>query len=441
MTSAKSRLGCAPTRCWVWMALYGCAMGAASQSAYGQAAVTDAPESPTAKIWIQRYLGVAFPSSAKHFAVYYRSADKDTALFSFDIATDDLPHLLDGTGVFPRYADLTKGNPDVPGGIARDSGSRHFAQRVAALKNAFSAIKRRSDPAPPLEVQLWTAEVSVGAWRVYVSVTTDKHTDETIVRRSFRMPAMPRSADSCVVMSSFLIGKDATGIWQRWSLDTPGYRHLRQALESAEGAVRYDGSRAEALADRLNARGPEAGVSWWNPSELARSRPGDSVQGFYRGGDDTSTALVLGRVDGLFHCYAYTQDHVLTPDPCDAIWAWLGLSLPAGARNASYESSSNMAGLVAWIRFDLPLRDLVPCLAQASALPSYLEFTADPVVKDRLETSYQTDAPVWWCPQELSEGLYALRQTNTKELAEVCAGVGRLSPQVAGVYVGLFSPW
>ncbi len=441
MTSAKNKLGCAPTRCWIWMALWWYAMGAASQPGCGEATATYAPESPTPKVWIQHYLGVVFPSSAKHFAVYYRSADKDIALFSFDIATDDLPHLLDGTGVFPKYADLTKGNPDVPGRIARDSGTRHFAQRVAALKNAFSAIKLRSDPAPPLEVQLWTAEVSVGDWRAYVSVTTDKRTDETIVRRSFRMPAVPRSADSCVVMSSFLIGKDATSIWQRWSLDTPGYRHLRQALESAGGAVRPDGSRAEALADRLNARGPEAGVPWWNPAELARSRPGDSVQGFYRGRDDTSTTLVFGRVDGLFHCYAYTQGHVLTSDPCDAIWAWLGLSLPAGARKASYESSSNMAGLVAWIRFDLPLREVAICLAQTSALPSYAEFTADPVVKDRLETAYQTDAPPWWWPRELSEGLYALRQTHTKELAEVCAGVGRLSPQVARVYVGLFSPW
>lgn len=441
--SAQDRSGRVRTRSWRWRALCWCIMGAVSPLGYGQAAATDATQKPTPRAWIQRYLGVSFPDSARHFAVYYRSADKDVVLFSFDIAADDLPRLLNETGVFPPYATLVRGDSGVRSDVAGDSGSLHFAQRVAGLRNAFSATKVRANAAQPLELQLWTAEVSVGTWRVYVSVITDKHADETIARSSFQMPAVPRSVSSWVVVNSPLVGRDATRIWQRWNLDLAGYRHLMQTVETAGEAVRYDSMRAEALAERLNARGPDMGVSWWKPSELMENHAGgrDSVQGFCWGGADASTALVLGRVDGLFRCYAYTQCHILTPDPCDAIWAWVGLSLPTGARNASYESSSTMAGLVAWIRFDLPLRDLATCLAQASALPSYAEFVVDAVAKKHLEASYQTDAPPWWCPQELNEGLYAQRRTNTKELAEVCVGLGHLSPEIARVYIGLFSPW
>lgn len=441
--SAQDESGRLPVRNGILAALCWCAVAAAGQPAQGQADAADTRQRPTPKTWIQRYLGIVFPTSARHFTVHYRSADEDVVLFSFAVAADDLPRLLNGRGIFPHYADLVRGSSAAHTDLARDSGSRHFAQKVAALKNVFSAIKERTDATGPREVQLWTSQVSVDAWEVCVAAITEKHADETIGRHSFRMPAASLDTSSCVVMDNYLVGKDSTRIWQRWSLDAPGYRQLIEAMERTTDAARYVGTGAEALANRLHAQGARGGPPWWDPSELALSRAigAELVRGFCRGGSDTTTGLVVGPVDGLFRCYAYTQGHVLTPDPCDAVWGWLGLSLPARVRNACYESSSNPAGLVAWIRFDLPVREVAPCLAQASALPRYLEFTADPVVKDRLETAYQADAPPWWCPQELREGLYALRRTNTKELAEVCAGVGHLSPEITRVYIGLFSPW
>lgn len=434
---------CIPIKGWILTTLCGCMVQAAGQPASGAPVVTEVRDRPTPKVWIQQHFGVEFPSSARRFTLYYRSTDEDLTLFSFVIAKDDLERLLNGKGIFPKYADLVRGGAGVRSDIANDAGSRHFADKVAGLRNAVWTIKVRTEATQPREVQVWTAEVSVGTWEVCVSVITEKHADEFIAHTGFPRPAVPALVCSCVVMETYLTGKQETGIWQQWSLEAAGHRQFLQAMEAVPDATRYVGARAEALAGRLNARGPAMGLSWWQPSELAtqHAEGADPVHGFWREKGDPSAALVIGRVDGLFRSYTYTRCQVLTPDPCDAIWGWLGLPLPASARNAYYASDSSMAGIVIWVRFDLPAPEVATCLAQTSSLPNYAEFTADATTQEFLETAYRTGAPRWWCPQELHEGLYALRSTNTKELADVCGGIGRLSPEIARVYVGAFSPW
>jgi len=154
------------------------------------------------------------------------------------------------------------------------------------------------------------------------------------------------------------------------------------------------------------------------------------------------SSLVIGRVeDGLFRCYAYTQNRVLALDPCDAVWWVRRLPLPSRARHVHYETSSNIAGDVSWIRFDLPSDDVTACLAQTPVLPKYAESTADAAVKEYLETSYHAGAPPWWHPGELSAGVYALRRNNTKILADICVGLARLPGENIRVYIGGFSAW
>jgi hypothetical protein len=100
-----------------------------------------------------------------------------------------------------------------------------------------------------------------------------------------------------------------------------------------------------------------------------------------------------------------------------------------------------MAGVVYWMRFDLPWRDFVTCLTQTRSLPTYAEFATDPTVREYLQTAYQTGAPEWWHPEELDEGLCALRRSNTKELTDISVGVGRLPGEDVRVYIGVFSAW
>jgi hypothetical protein len=383
---------------------------------------------------------VDFPKSAKHFVLYYRSADEDVVLFSFDIDQDGLQRLMDGQSIFPRYRALATGGPGVRSGIIRDWGSKHFAQRVAALRNPLSATKVRANAAEPREVQVWTAERTLGIWQVCVSVTTDKHVDETVAYCDFRMPVVPQEMQIFVVIEGPVERTYDTEIWQRWSLDTTGYQEFVQLVKARPDTVKRTNAAARRLADWLDARGQAPGVSWWKPSELTGSSAGglEPPEGFFRKGADMMSSLVVGRVDGLFRCYAYTQCHALALDPCDAVWRLLRLPLPSSTRNVHYETSSNLAGDVSWVRFDLPLGDVAACLAQTPTLPAYTEFTADAAAKKCLETSYQTDAPQWWHPQELIDGIYAQRRNNTKILADICVGLGHLPGEVARVYVGAF---
>ena len=154
MMSAKGGPGYAPIRNWILPAMCWYALWGAGRLGYGQPELTHARERLTPKAWIQRYLGADFPGSAKHFVLYYRSSDEDTVLFSFDITRDDLGHLMDGRGIFPSYGDLAGGGPGLSERIVGDAGSQYFAQKVAALRNALSATRRRTSPAEPLEVRL-----------------------------------------------------------------------------------------------------------------------------------------------------------------------------------------------------------------------------------------------------------------------------------------------
>ncbi|MBN1361520.1 MAG: hypothetical protein JW993_13060 [Sedimentisphaerales bacterium] len=418
--------------CWYSM----CGMG---QPACGHAQPTHAEERPTPKVWLQQYLGVQFPDSARHFVLYYRSDDEDVLLFSFDVAQDGLEQLMDGTAVFPVHSDLAKDGADLPEQIVRDSASRHFAQKVTAMQNGLSASRRRTRPAEPLEVCLWTAEVAAGTWRVCVSVIADAQADRTSLSVGFKMPVAHRDMRSHVIIDSRSEYTCDTHIWQRWSLDGTGYRELVRVMETRQDVARRSSVAAERLAARLDAGGPAPEVPWWKPSELNRSRAEGSepLEGF-RHGDST---LVVGRVDGLFHGYALTQRHVLATDPLDAIWRLLGLQLPTGVHNAHYESASSMAGIVFWIRFDVPLRDFMTCLAQAPALAIQGELTAGAVVRQYLETAYQTGSPDWWRPQELRQGLCAQHRSNSKDLTDITAGLGPLSERDIRVYIGAFSPW
>jgi len=434
---------CVLVRTWVLAAVCWYTAWGAGRPAYAQPALARAEERLTPKAWIQQYLGVEFPNSARHFVLYYRAGDEDVALFSFDIAKDDLQHLMDGRGIFPGYGDLVNGGPDLPERVVRDSGSQYFAQKMAGMKNALSASKSQTTPGEPLTVQLWTTEASAGIWAVCVCVISDENADIAIAYGGFKMPVAPQETHSYVIIDSRLEGRADTNVWQRWSLDEAAYRELMQTVKARTDIVRYSGGAAERMAGRLTARGPAPGTPWWKPSELKQSHPGDSepLQGFLDKGPGVTSALVIGHMDGLLRCYVHTQRHVLVPDPLERIWRLLRLDLRASASDAHYESASSPAGIVCWMRFDLPRRDFVACLAQTPILPTYAEFTADAAVREHLHTAYQTGAPEWWRPQELSEGIYARRGSSGKDLHDISVGLGRLPEENIRVYIGAFSPW
>jgi hypothetical protein len=319
--------------------------------------------------------------------LYYRSLDEDVVLFSFDVDKDGLEQLMDGQHIFPRYGDLATDGPGVPSGIRRDHGSQLFANRVAALQNPLSAAKVRANASGPRAVQVWAAERRAGIWQVCVLVTTDKRVDEMTADDGFHLPVVPQETQICIVVEGTIARADDTGIWQRWSLDTAGYDEFLRVMKARPDMFQRMGTAARRFADWLDTRSQAPAVPWWQPSELARDGEGDSetIHSFSRKGSDLTSSLVIGRVeDGLFRCYAYTQDRVLALDPCDAVWWALRLPLPASAGHVHYATSSNMAGDVSWIRFDLPLGDVAACLAQTPILPAHAEFTADGAVKEYL---------------------------------------------------------
>ncbi len=439
MTSAKNRAGLVSVRSWLLVAVCWHGMGATDQGASGLPEVPDARNRPTPKAWIQRYLDADFPTSAKHFVLYYRSADEDVVLFSFDIDKDGLQRLTDGQTIFPRYRALATGGPGVRSGIISDGGSQRFAQRVAALRNPLSATKVRARAAEPREVQMWAAEGTAGMWQVSVAVTTDKRVHKAVADCGVRMPVVPQELQVVAIIEGPLEKPYDTDIWQRWSLDMASYQEFAQIMRAHPDTVRRTDAAARQLADWLNAQGQAPGP-WWKPSELTGGSPGglEPLEGFSRRGTDMISSLVIGRVNGLFRCYAYTQCQVLARDPCDAVWRLLRLPLPSSAHNVYYETSSNPAGDVSWVRFDLPWGDVAACLAQTPTLPAYTDFTADSAAKEFLETAYRTGAPQWWHPQKLRDGIYALRRNNTKILADICVGIGRLPGEVSRVYIGAF---
>lgn len=434
---------CVLVRTWVLAAVCWYTAWGAGRPAYAQPALARAGERLTPKAWIQQYLGVEFPNSARHFVLYYRASDQDVALFSFDIAKDDLQHLMDGRGIFPGYGDLVSGGSDLPERIVRDSGSQYFAEKMAAMKNALSASKSRTTPAEPLTVQLWTTEASAGRWAVCVCVIGEECADRAIAYSGFKMPVAPQETQSYVIIDSKLEQVPDTGVGQRWSLDEAAYQELMQIVKARTDIVRYPDGAVERILSRLTTRGFAPGTPWWNPSELKERHPGDSepLEGFFYKGPGVISKLIIGRMDGLFRCYVYTQRHVLSPDPPDAIWRLLSLQLPTSVSDVHYESTSSMAGVVSWMRFDLPLRDFVACLAQTPVLPVYAEFAADAAVREHLHTAYQTGAPEWWRPQDLSEGIYAQRRSSAKESHDISIGLGRLPGENIRVYIGEFSAW
>ncbi len=457
-------------RNWILAAMCWSVVGA-----YGPAEWTRAEEKLPPKAWIQRYLGVEFPDSAKHFELHYRSSNEDVVLFSFDLDKADLEHLLDGKSIFPSRGDLVPGASAVPEWIVRDPGSQYFAQEVGALQYALSAIKTGAGPAHPRELRWWTSELPSGAWQMCVSIMADKQIDKANVSDGFAAAATPQEIHSCIIIDSRPGRPYDTCTWQRWSLDEAGYREFLQMVETHSDVERYSGVAAERLAGRLDAQGPGLDAPWWKPvrrgmgfqpmqhrqdadatkshgqdgtkrdsSRLgthARATSPDLLEGFRYRGSDLTSALVMGRVEGLFCCYAYTQRNVLVPDPLDAIRSLLGLPLPASTRAAHYESGSSMAGVVYWMRFDLPRCDFATCLARTPSLPTYAEFGADVALKEYLQTAYQTGAPEWWQPQELNEGIYALRRSNMKNLTDVSVGLSPLPEEKVRVYIGAFSAW
>jgi hypothetical protein len=333
MMSAKGGSGYVPIRNWILPAMCCYTMW----GAYGQPELARAEERLPPKAWIQQYLGVDFPGSAKHFVLYYRSSDEDVVLFSCDITKDDLGHLMDGKGIFPSYADLVKGGSDLPERIVRDSGSQYFAQKVAAMRNALSATRRRTSPAEPLEVRLWTNEAPVGTWEVCVSILADKQVDKARVSGAFKVPVTQREMYSYIIIDSRPGQPYDTRIGQRWSLDEAGYREFMRTVETRPDVGRYSNVGAEKLADRLDTRGPVPEVPWWKPSELKLSHAGgpEPMGGFWYKSPDMNSRLVVGRVNGLFRCYASTERNVLVPDPLDAIRGLLGLPLPASAMHTT----------------------------------------------------------------------------------------------------------
>lgn len=445
MVPVKGKVGRVLARNWVLVGVCWYFLWGTGQPARGQPPLAPTEEKLSPQAWLQQYLGMEFPDSARHFTLHYRSNEEDVVLFSFDVPQDDLAHLLDGRGILPSSGDLTRGDSNLPEQIVRDPGSEYFAQKVAALPHARSATRKRARPTEPREVRLWTSETPAGPWEVCVSLTTDKPVDKADVPGGFQIPAAAQNRLSHVVIDSrrprYGYG---TSIWQRWTLADADYREFLATTKARPDVERFSGVGAERLVAGLTARGPAPPVPWWRPAELEHRRTGSSepVQAFsYKGSDDMTAVLVAGRADGLLCCYAYTQRNVLVPDPRDEIPGLLGLPLPARAREAHCESASSMAGIVSWIRFDLPLRDWVTCLARTTALPKYANFAADAALKEYLETGYDKGAPPWWRPEELQEGLYAQRKSSMKDLHDVTVGFGPLPAESVRVYIGAFSAW
>jgi hypothetical protein len=428
---------------WVLVAICWGSLWTTGRPGRGQPQVTDPGERVSPRLWLRQYLGVEFPSSARDFVLYYRSTDEDVVLFSFDITEDDLPDLMNGKSIFPRYGDLARGGPGLSEQIATDAGSRYFAQKVAAMRNALSSTRRRTSPAEPLEVRVWVSETPAETWAVCVAVVADKHIERAHVSGGFPIPAAHQDVHSYVVIDGRPGQPYDTSIWQRWNLDEAGHREFLQMVEARSDIGEYSSAAAVRLVDRLDTRGPTPKVPWWKPAELRRSQAGYSEppEGFWDRSSAIISTLVIGRVGNFFRCYVHTLRDVLEPDPRDAIRRLLGLQLPTSASEVRYESESNPAGIVFWIRFDLPQRDWQTCLARIVALPGYAEFTPDAALKEYLETGYHTGVPPWWHPEELKEGLYAQRRNNTKDLSDVSVGFGPLSAETVRVYIGAFSPW
>jgi len=425
---------------WVLVGILWCSLWARGPAAGGPPQVTYTGERVSPQVWLQQYLGVEFPGSARHFVLYYRSGDYDVVLFSFDLAPSDLPQLTDGRNILPSYGDLKERSTDLPEWIPRDEGYRAFVRRVIALRHALSALRWGHRPGAPHEVRLWAGETPAGIMEVCVSVIADRRTDRLTIPGVPEMPAAPVDMRSCILIDSRAPQGYDTSIWERWSLSEGDYREFIETLKTRRDVERVLGAGAERLADRLEAQGRVAKVPAWESSEIKRSS--EPAEGFhFKGSENLSAMLVAGHVDSIFRCYACTERNLLVPDPRDAIPRVLGAPLPASVRDAHYESASPLGGIVFWIRFDLPLHDWVICLAGSRTLPGYAEFTVDAALKQYLETGYPSGAPPWWQPGQLQDGLYAQRTTNTKDLSDVTVGFGRLSAESVRVYIGACSPW
>ncbi|MCU0913067.1 MAG: hypothetical protein MUC88_00715 [Planctomycetes bacterium] len=431
-------------RKWGLAGMCWCSLWGVQRAAYGELPSAQAQARLTPQAWLEQYLGVRFPISARHFVFSYRSDVEDVVLFCLDLAREDLEQLLDGKAVFPAYRDLAKGSVEFPEPFSRDPTLGHFAQRVTALWNPLSVTSKRVQRAESWEVRVWTAERTAGVWEVCVLLITGKHAEKAVAHENLPRPAAAREMHTHVTIDSRLEHRYDTGVWQRWTLDEAGYRQFLQEARTHSRLVKYGGpGEVERLADRLSTWGPGTESSWWRPAELNRGveEASRSLEGFRLGEsqEDRTLVLILGRTDGLFLCYAHAQCHTITPDPRDAIWTLLGLDLPASVSEVCYASDSNLAGQVGWVRFDLPRPDLVTCLARTATLPVYAEFTTDAAVREHLETAYRTGAPAWWQPQELQEGRYAQRRRDTKELHGLHVGLGRLPGETVRVYIGTFT--
>lgn len=440
MRPAEGEATCVVAWKWVLVGICWCSLWARGQPADGPAQVTYTGERVSPQVWLQHYVGVEFPNSARHFVLYYRSADYDVVLFSFDIASSDLPQLADGRNVFPSYGDWEERSADLPEWIPRDEGYRAFVQKVAALRHVRSAVRRGNHSAEPHEVRLWAGETPAGIGKVCVSIIADKRPEQRSIPGAPEIPVAPLETRRCVLIDSRAPQGYDTSIWERWSLSEGGYREFIETLKTRRDVERFVSAGAERLADRLEAKGHTAEVPAWELSELKYdSEPVGSF--LFKGSENMSAVLVAGRAGSVFQCYACTQRNVLVPDPRDTIPRVLGASLPASACEAHYESASPLGGIVFWIRFDLPLRDWVICLARTVTLPGYAEFTPDTALKEYLETGYHTDAPPWWQPDQLQDGLYAQQRTNRRDSSDVTIGFGRLSAESVRVYIGAYSPW
>jgi len=398
----------------------------------------------TPKAWLQEYLAIRLPDSAGQLTFYYRSEAEDTVLFSFYIAPSDLAQLLDGKALFPGYGDLKTGGAELPEWVLRDPAVRHFVRKIEGMRNALSATRERAGPAEPREVRLWTAARTAEVQEVCILLGTGRRAEQAVPVARFPMPAVSRETHCYITIDSRLEHTYDTVIWQHWTFDAAGYREFLQRARTHRDLVKYADNRdVERLADRMHARGPAPGLSWWRPAALKPdgTEAAAPPAGFRLGetDEDWSLVLVIGRAEGIFHAYAHTQCHILTADPRDAVERLLGLLLPAAASEVRYYCDSNLAGDVAWVRFDLPLPDLVACLARTTTLPVYAEFTADAALKERLETAYRSGAPPWWQPEELQDGRYAEQRRDTKELHGLSAGLGRLPGGKVRVHIGAFS--
>ena len=90
MMSAACEERCVLVRTWVLAAVCWYTAWGAGRPAYAQPTLARAEERLTPKAWIQQYLGVEFPNSARRFVLYYRASDEDVALFSFDTANSSV---------------------------------------------------------------------------------------------------------------------------------------------------------------------------------------------------------------------------------------------------------------------------------------------------------------------------------------------------------------